>query len=349
MDSSFQPRPPVAESPNQQEVEQRFVRDLTGVTVGRFAVEVRLGAGGMGEVYRAIDTKLKRAVALKRITGAADGRYRQRLWTEARLASQLSDPRIASVYDVFEEDGELFLVMELIQGQTLRKRLAEPLAIARFLDIGTECVEALAAAHKGGVLHRDIKPENIMLTSSGSVKILDFGVASRLPNATISSTQIDNRDEKETRGFSGTLAYMAPEVLEERQADERSDIFSLGVIFYEALGGRHPFYARGFLATCNRIVNEEAQPLRNYNPRVSPELERIVNKMLAKDPAKRYVSAPDLLVDLKALQRASDGHGAAGFTVAATEIQEKTGAKPRAWWKWAGIAALVVCVVVAFL
>jgi tetratricopeptide (TPR) repeat protein len=302
----------------------------------------------MGEVYRAVDTKLKRAVALKRIIGAADGRYRQRLWTEAQFASRLSDPRIASVYDVFEEDGELFLVMELVEGQTLRKRLSEPLAISRFLDIGTECVEALAAAHKGGVLHRDIKPENIMLTNSGSVKILDFGVASRLPNASISSTQIDNREEKETRGFSGTLAYMAPEVLEERQADERSDIFSLGVIFYEALAGRHPFFARGFLATCNRIVNEEAPPLRNYNPRVSPELERIVNKMLAKDPAKRYVSAPDLLVDLKALRRASDGHGAAGFTVPAAEPHEATGAKATEWWKWAGIAALVACVVVAF-
>src|SRR5579862_5321768 len=171
MDSSFQPRPPVAESPNQPEVKRKHALDLTGKTVGRFAVEVRLGAGGMGEVYRAIDTKLKRPVALKRITSGADGRYRQRLWTEARFASRLSDPRIASVYDVFENDGELFLVMELVEGQTLRRRLAEPLTISRFLDIGTECVEALGAAHKGGVLHRDIKPENIMLTNSGSVKI----------------------------------------------------------------------------------------------------------------------------------------------------------------------------------
>src|SRR5258708_9454352 len=129
-----------------------------------------------------------------------------------------------------------------------------------------ECAEALAAAHRVGVLHRDIKPENIMLTLAGQVKVLDFGVAARLPNCTLATTRIDERSE--TKGFSGTLAYMAPEVLQEKEADERSDIFSLGVIFYEVLAGRHPFYAKVFVSTANRILNDAPAPMRTVNQRM---------------------------------------------------------------------------------
>jgi tetratricopeptide (TPR) repeat protein/tRNA A-37 threonylcarbamoyl transferase component Bud32 len=256
----------------------------------------------MGEVYRADDTKLKRPVALKRMTQVRDESYRQRLWSEARYASRLSGPHIAAVYDVLEEEGELFLVMEYVEGETLRRSLAEPMPIAKFLGIAMDCAEALAMAHNSGVLHRDIKPENIMLTPTKGAKILDFGVAGRLPSATLTSTQID--DGGDNTELSGTLAYMAPEVLQERESSERSDIFSLGVVFYEALTGRHPFLAKGFLATCNRILNEDPRPMREFNPRVPAEFERIVNKMLAKIPAERYSSADDLLVDLRALQRA---------------------------------------------
>ena len=282
VNSPSSPRLPTADTGSQLNPPDSSVSDLSGTSVGRFLLFARVGGGGMGEVYRACDTKLKRTVALKRIIRAADESYRQRLWAEARFASQLSDPRIAAVYDVFENRGELFLVMEYVEGQTLRRRLDEPIAIGKFLEIGMECAEAMAAAHRAGVLHRDIKPENIMLTAAGQVKVLDFGVAARLPNCAMTTTQIEERAE--TKGFSGTLAYMAPEVLQENEADERSDIFSLGVIFYEAVAGRHPFYAKGFLATCNRIVNDEPAPLHTFNPRVLPELERIVTKMLAKNP-----------------------------------------------------------------
>ena len=312
--SPFGSRPPVADDGSQLNPPESSVSDLSGTNVGRFLVSARVGCGGMGEVYRAYDTKLKRTVALKRIIRAADENYRQRLWTEARLASQLTDPRIAAVYDVFENRGELFMVMEYVDGQTLRRRLNEPIAIGKFLEIGIECAEALAAAHRVGVLHRDIKPENIMLTLAGQVKVLDFGVAAWLPNCTMTTTQIDERAE--TKGFSGTLAYMAPEVLQENEGDERSDIFSLGVIFYEVLAGRHPFYAKRFLATYNHIVNDEPAPLRTLNPRVLPELERIVTKMLAKNPDQRYVAAADLLVDLRTLRRTMDqpllSHGGSG-------------------------------------
>jgi serine/threonine protein kinase/tetratricopeptide (TPR) repeat protein len=292
----------MAESASQQQPHASHVSDLSGTSVGRFAILSRLGSGGMGEVYRADDTKLKRPVALKRITRAADARYLNRLWSEAQCVSRLNDPHIAGVYDVLEEEGELFLVMEYVEGETLRHSLAEPMSADKFLDIAMDCTKALRAAHNSGILHRDIKPENIMLTPAKGVKILDFGVAGRLPSATITSTQID--DSRDSVGLSGTLAYMAPEVLQERESSERSDIFSLGVVFYEMLAGKHPFFAKGFLATCNRILQEDPPPLRECNPQVPAELERIVTKMLAKDPTERFISANDLLVELRALQRA---------------------------------------------
>jgi serine/threonine protein kinase len=293
-----------------------------------------LGIGGIGEVYRAYDTKLKRSVALKRIVHTSGDRYRERLWAEARYASHLTDPRIAAVYDVFEEGSELFLVMEYVEGQTLRNRLAEPLSIPKFLDIAIECAEALSAAHRGGVLHHDIKPENIMLTSSGQVKVLDFGVARHLPDSGAMSTEIDNLSDNSK--LSGTLAYMAPEVLEEKETDERADIFSLGVIFYEALAGRHPFLAKGFLATCNRILHEDPASLRSFNPYVSPEFERIATKALAKDPAERYLSAADLLVDLRALRKSQAQ--ANTFTIPS---QPSHGAQSRKWPRLGFLPAVV--------
>jgi eukaryotic-like serine/threonine-protein kinase len=309
--------------------------DLSGTAVGRFAIQARLGRGGMGEVYRAYDTKLRRLVALKHILSTSDHEYRERLWSEAQYASRLNDPHIAAVYDLFEDKDKLFLVMEYVEGQTLRERLNEPISIPKFLDIAIECAEALTAAHKGGVLHHDIKPENIMLTTTGQVKMLDFGVARRLPTASLLSTEVGtNGNDKR---LSGTLAYMAPEVLEEDAPDERSDIFSLGVIFYEGLAGRHPFLTKGFLSTCNRILKETPAPLRSYNPRVPAEFERIINKMLAKDPAERYVSAADVLVDLRALRKTETADTA--FTIPA--VSEAAAARKK-WWIRSAIAVAAV-------
>jgi len=280
------------------------VADLTGTTVGRFTVRVRLGAGGMGEVYRADDTKLKRSVALKRMAPhlRADARYRQRFLKEAERASRLTDQHIAGLYDVLEEGGETFLVMEYVEGETLRQRLARPLPIEEFLAIAGQCAEALVAAHQKDIVHRDLKPENIMLTPAGQVKVLDFGVAKRLPrpDETADTAGLDSV-RSTAGGLSGTPAYMAPETLLEKEADGRADIFSLGVVFYEALTGRHPFRAASFVATSDRILRESPAPLLELNPRVPAELERIVAKMLAKRPDQRYQTAADLLVDLRAL------------------------------------------------
>jgi len=280
------------------------VADLTGTTVGRFTVRARLGAGGMGEVYRADDTKLKRSVALKRMAPhlRSDARYRQRFLKEAQRASGLTDQHIAGLYDLLEEGGETYLVMEYVEGETLRQRLQRPLSIEEFLEIAAQCGEALVAAHARGLVHRDLKPENIMLTPAGQVKVLDFGVAKRLPRPE-ETAATETFEPSTAGGLSGTPAYMAPETLLEKEADGRADIFSLGIVFYEALTGRHPFLAGSFVATSDRILREAPAPLLELNPRAPAELERIVAKMLAKRPDERYQTAADLLVDLRAVQR----------------------------------------------
>jgi serine/threonine-protein kinase len=283
-------------------------RILSGTTVGRFAIHELLGKGGMGEVYRATDLRLKRQVALKRVAPHLRGdlRSRERLWKEAERASRLTDAHIAAVHDVIEDENELFIVMEFVEGQTLRERLGAPISISEFLPIARDCALGLAAAHRAGVFHHDIKPENIMLTSSGHVKILDFGVAKNLPGlpetTTVSEGLIGTK-------FAGTLAYMAPEVLREKNPDARADIFSLGIVFYEGVAGGNPFRSQSFLETCDRVLHHVPLPVRELNPQVPAELERIIAKMLAKDPTQRYSSADDLAVDLTALQATSSHSG----------------------------------------
>ena len=288
-------------APNPESLQE--VADLTGKTVGRFAIRARLGAGGMGEVYRADDTALKRPVALKRIAPRLqfDQSYRKRFLREAQCASGLTHPHIAGVYDVLEANGEIFVVMEFVEGETLRQRLSRPLSIEQFLGVAVQCAAALVAAHERGIVHRDIKPENIMLTPDSQVKILDFGVAKQVLHADDAAT-VETLPSGGS-SFSGTPAYMAPEVLLEKEADRRTDIFSLGVVFYEALAGQHPFLAGSFMATCGRILHETPPPLTRLNPKAPVELERLVSKMLAKDPADRCATAADLLVDLRAATR----------------------------------------------
>jgi tetratricopeptide (TPR) repeat protein/predicted Ser/Thr protein kinase len=304
------------------------VQDLTGTTVGRFAVSARLGAGGMGEVYRAEDTKLKRSVALKRLAPhlQADAQYRQRFWKEAERASSLNDPHIAAIYDIFEARGESFLVMEFVEGVTLRRRLQEPFSVMQFLPLAVECAQALAAAHEKGIIHRDIKPENIMLTPAGQVKVLDFGVAKRLA----ASEQDSSTATLETTSgaISGTAGYMAPEVLLEKEPDGRADIFSLGVVFYEMVSGRHPFLEANFVATSDRILHDVPPPLSRTNPQAPRALDRIVANMLAKDPAQRYATARELADDLRALT--------------AAERPSRIPRRRAAWRLTFGIAAVVV-------
>ncbi len=274
---------------------------LTGTIVGRFAIRSALGKGGMGEVYLAEDTKLRRPVALKRMAPRlqADEGNRRRFLHEARFASRLSNPHIAGIYDVIEEATETFLVMEYVDGETLRERLRRPVTLDEFLPLALQCTEALAAAHELGILHLDLKPENIMLTRTGEVKILDFGLARLVPQVDASTT--DHLTEKIGR----TPAYASPEVLLEKEPDPRSDIFSLGVVFYEMLAGRNPFHADSIFQTSRRILEEAPPPLRTVNSAVPQDLENIIAKMLAKDPATRYRWAAEVLADLRAVERGS--------------------------------------------
>ena len=276
-------------------------RDLTGKTVGRFAIDARLGAGGMGEVYRARDTKLRRTVALKRVAAdlCANEKSRERLWKEALCASRLNDPHIAAIHDAFEEQHEIFLVMEYVEGQSLRERMHEPLSVDEFLAIAVQCASGLDAAHRGGIQHRDIKPENILLTKNEQVKILDFGVARRLPGDADGTTL----DSLTNDGFLGTVIYMAPEIVEQKPSDDRADIFSLGVVFYEALAGKHPFRAATFFETCHRILNHNPPPVSKSNAEAPRQLDAIIARMLAKRPPERYANAADVLADLENIRR----------------------------------------------
>lgn len=269
--------------------------DLTGCKVGRFVIQSRLGAGGMGEVYYAEDPQLRRPVALKRVARRLgnDPEGRRQILREAQRASALNSEYIAKVHDVLEERGELFVVMEYVEGETLRQRLRRPMTLEQFFDIAMQCAEALMAAHQRAIIHCDIKPENIMLTPAGRVKILDFGVAKQLPRSDQSSTV----DRSGSTG--GTPAYMAPEALLEKLPDERSDIFSLGVVLYEMLTLKHPFLASSFVATSERVLHETPTAIRAFNPNVPPVLDAVIMKSMAKSPSQRYASASELLDELR--------------------------------------------------
>ena len=255
----------------------------------------------MGEVYRAEDPLLHREVAVKRLPPRLrrDPQYREQLCFEAQRASALDCPHIAAVYDVVEERDEVLLVLEFVRGGTLRCLVGQPLALDVLLDIAAQCAEALAAAHEKRILHRDIKPDNIMLTPGGQVKVLDFGVAKRLRPAGAADTV------SVFGNFAGTPGYMAPEVLLDEECDERADIFSLGVVLWELATGRHPFFSPGEPRTAARVLHAKPPSLCEVNPALPPELDAILQKMLAREREERYAGAREILDDLRSLQRAT--------------------------------------------
>lgn len=267
---------------------------MVGQTISHYRVTGKLGAGGMGVVYRAEDLKLRRAVALKFLPedAAGDEESRTRLLCEARAAAALNHPNICTVYEIDEEFW--FLAMEYIEGQTVEeKRKSRPLPIEEALAIALQTIEALRAAHELGIVHRDIKSANLMLTARGQVKIMDFGLA-----------RLSSRTRLTRTGSSlGTPAYMPPEIFEGAEADARSDIWSLGVVIYEMIAGKLPFEADYEAALLYAVLNQEPEPLTALRSGVPLELERIVNKTLTKDRDLRYQHVDDLAVDLRALTR----------------------------------------------
>jgi eukaryotic-like serine/threonine-protein kinase len=279
--------------------------ELIGTTIAdKYLVRERLGAGGMAEVYLADHIALKIPVALKRPRPELrnDRGFRRSFLEEARRAVSLNDENVARVHDVLDVGDDIFVVMEYIEGETLRRRLsgiARPFTVEEFLPIAIQCASALAAAHEKRIVHLDVKPENIMLTPAGQVKICDFGVAKRLSQdlSTATTALIGSNH------LAGTPAYMAPEVVLGSSFDERADLFSLGIVFYEMLSGNNPFKADTIVATTARVVSHIPVPISSVRRDIDAKLERIVTRMLAKEPDQRYAAAQDLVQELKAIHR----------------------------------------------
>ncbi len=270
-----------------------------GQTYGHYLLLERIGEGAMGVVYRARDQVLKRDVALKFLPPGLvhDESTRKRFRKEALTLARLNHANIETLYGYETEQGVDFLVMEYVAGTTLHTRLAGgPLRQSEILEIGIQLASALEEAHKQGVIHRDLKPANIALTPSQQVKVLDFGLARLLAEPTQSATE-----SAADSHMAGTLPYLAPEQLHGAQPDQRSDIYALGVVFYEMAAGRHPHGPSSMAALVEAILHEEPAPLRGANRDISPELEAIVRKAMDKDPRLRYQSASELKIDLQRL------------------------------------------------
>jgi serine/threonine protein kinase/tetratricopeptide (TPR) repeat protein len=279
------------------------VRALIRTTVAHYRIEEKLGEGGMGEVYRAHDTKLNRDVALKFLPPRLlDNEIaRKRFLREAESIASLEHPYICNIKDVLQTDeGNDFIVMEYVEGQTLKEKLEEgPLPISEAVRIASEAADALIMAHERGIVHRDLKPSNIMLTVQGHVKVMDFGLAKRVLKET---TDKDISTTLTREGSTlGTLAYMSPEQVKAKAVDHRSDIFSFGVVLFEMLSGVHPFRKTGQAETIAAILRAEPAPLKRYIDDVNELLENTVQKMLAKDPAERYQSIHEIRTDLRVL------------------------------------------------
>jgi len=265
--------------------------------LGRYVIERPIGAGGMGEVYLARDTRLERSVAIKLLPtkSAGDGSLRRRFLNEARAASALNHANIVALYDICAHDHIDFLVMEFVEGKTLRDLIANgPLSFEQLAAIGSQVASALSAAHAAGIVHRDIKPSNIMVTQSQQAKVLDFGIAKMTHSG--AETNLTGTGE-----MVGTVAYMSPEQTMGEEIDFRSDIFSLGSVLYEASTGRQPFHAENMFGLMHEIVTKNPEPPSKHRPELQPEFVRLVMRCLAKEPGQRPESAQELATDLRSL------------------------------------------------
>ena len=265
----------------------------SGTKLGPYEIQAPLGAGGMGEVYRARDTRLERIVAIKILPAAfaSDAERLMRFQQEARVLSALNHPSLLAIFDVGNQNSAYYLVCELLEGETLRERLnAGPLSLRKAVDYGIQMANGLAAAHEKGIVHRDLKPDNIFLTKDGRVKILDFSLAKSTSSASEHTATIPS-PATVPGAVMGTMGYMSPEQVRGATVDSRSDIFSFGTVLYEMLSGKRAFTGASSVETMNAILTTEPPELDIATTRIPAGLERIVRHCMEKNPAERFFSA----------------------------------------------------------
>ena len=310
----------------------------TGTSLGPYRILAPVGAGGMGEVYRARDTRLGRDVAIKVIPAelARDPERIKRFEQEARAAGALNHPNVCAIYDLGTHDGSPFVVMELLEGESLRARLdVGPIPARKAIDYAAQAAHGLAAAYEKGIVHRDLKPENLFLTRDGRVKVLDFGLAklTRPDVLAPAGEKPISIAATETGAILGTVGYMAPEQVRGQPADARSDLFALGAILYELVTGNRAFHGASYVETLHAILNEEPAPLSGSGRDILPGLEPIVRRCLEKEPAERFQSASDLAFALGAIGGTPDAP--------ARTVRAHSPARERAAWALAVIATIV--------
>ena len=315
-------------------------------TLGQYKILDRIGAGGMGEIYRARDMRLGRTVAIKILTAdiAGDADRRKRFVGEARVNATLSHPNIAALYEIGEDQGRLFLVFEFVPGETLKSAIVgRPMNPRRAIDVAVQIADALADAHVEGIVHQDLKPANVIVTPKGNAKILDFGFAAwtaggaeREHAATMAAPSA-----AASGAMLGTVAYMSPEQAIGEQVDHRTDLFSLGVVMFEMFTGKLPFAGTSAAALALQIVQAPSPAPSSMNPSLPKELDAIIGRALAKSLAQRYDSAATMAAELRSvaaiLDVRSDAHEPARAPVVA-------GAPRRSYAAWLALAAILAAI-----